>query len=51
MRIRINPLVDFVFKLMVGSPEHPRVTVHFLNAMLRPVVPIVSVEILEPACW
>ena len=48
MRIRIDPRVDFAFKLMLGSPLHTAVTVHFLNALLRPKVPIVSVEILNP---
>ena len=48
MLIRIDPRVDFAFKLMIGSPQHPAVTVHFLNAMLQPSVPIVSVEILNP---
>jgi predicted transposase/invertase (TIGR01784 family) len=48
MRIRIDPRVDFAFKLMLGSPLHTAVTVHFLNALLRPRVPIVSVEILNP---
>jgi predicted transposase/invertase (TIGR01784 family) len=48
MSIRIDPRVDFAFKLMLGSPQHSSVTVHFLNAVLRPTVPIVSVEILNP---
>jgi len=34
--IGIDPLVDFAFKLLLGSPEHARVTVHFLNAILGP---------------
>lgn len=32
--IGIDPLVDYAFKLLLGSPEHARVTVHFLNAIL-----------------
>ena len=48
MAIRIDPRVDFVFKLMIGNPKHRRVTVHFLNALLKLKVPIVSVEILNP---
>ena len=32
--IGIDPLVDFAFKLLLGSPEHAGVTVHFLNAIL-----------------
>ena len=30
----ISPLVDFAFKMTLGSSEHTRVTVHFLNAIL-----------------
>ena len=48
MAIRIDPRVDFVFKLMIGSPDHTRVTVHFLNSLLKLKVPIVSVTILNP---
>jgi len=32
--IGIIATVDFAFKLMLGSPEHTRITVHFLNAIL-----------------
>lgn len=48
MPLGIDPRVDFACKLMLGSPQHTAVTVHFLNSMLRPLVPIVSVEILNP---
>jgi predicted transposase/invertase (TIGR01784 family) len=48
MAIRIDPRVDFVFKLMIGCLKHTRVTVHFLNALLKLKVPIVSVTILNP---
>ena len=33
--IGINPMVDFVFKLLLGSPEHAAVTTQFLRAILR----------------
>jgi predicted transposase/invertase (TIGR01784 family) len=33
---------------MIGCPKHTRVTVHFLNALLKLKVPIVSVTILNP---
>lgn len=33
---------------MLGSPEHPGITIHFLNAMLQPSIPVVEVEILNP---
>ena len=46
--IGISPLVDFAFKMMLGSPEHTRVTVHFLNAILGERPKITSVEILNP---
>ena len=48
MSLKIDPRVDFACKLMLGSPEHSDVTIHFLNAMLRLAVPIVSVTILNP---
>jgi PD-(D/E)XK nuclease family transposase len=48
MALGIDPKVDFAFKLMLGSPEHTTVKVHFLNSMLRPKSPVVSVEILNP---
>lgn len=48
MPLGIDPRVDFACKLMLGSPTHTAVTIHFLNSMLRPLVPIVSVEILNP---
>jgi len=48
MPLGIDPKVDFAFKLMLGSPEHPAVTIHFLNAFLRLQVPVVDVEIVNP---
>ncbi|WP_197231240.1 Rpn family recombination-promoting nuclease/putative transposase [Novipirellula artificiosorum] len=48
MSIGIDPLVDFAAKRLLGSPEHWRITVHFLNAMLRFANPIVDVRILNP---
>lgn len=41
----LDPKVDFVFKNIFGSPKHPRVLISFLNAILKPVKKIVSVEI------
>ena len=46
--IGISPTVDFAFKLMLGNPEHARVTIHFLNAVLGDQTPILSVEFLNP---
>lgn len=48
MQLGIDPRVDYACKLMLGSPDHSAVTVHFLNAMLRPNVPVVEVQILNP---
>lgn len=33
MAIGIDPTVDYAFKLILGSPEHPAITLHFLNAV------------------
>lgn len=44
----IDPQVDFAFKLMLGSPNHTRITIHFLNAVLQMPSPVVWVEILNP---
>ena len=41
-------LVDFAFKLMLGSPEHSGVTIHFLNSILVDQPRITHVEILNP---
>ena len=46
--IGICPTVDFAFKATFGSPEHTRVTVHFLNSVLRLPSPITSVTIQNP---
>ncbi len=48
MAIGISPTVDFAFKLMLGSPEHSRVTIHFLNAILVGQPRIMDVQILNP---
>jgi predicted transposase/invertase (TIGR01784 family) len=34
--------------MLLGDPAHSRLTIHFLNAVLRPDSPIVSVEHLNP---
>lgn len=48
MNIGIDPLVDFAAKRLLGSPEHSRITLHFLNSVLRREDPIVDVVILNP---
>lgn len=46
--IDIDPTVDFACKMLLGNPEHPQLTIHFLNSVMRPVIPIVGVEYLNP---
>ena len=48
MAIGIDPTVDFAFKKLLGSPEHPAITLHFLNAVLGGDPEIREVEILNP---
>lgn len=48
MIIDICPTVDLAFKLMLGSPEHTAVTVHFLNAVLGGSPRIRQAMILNP---
>jgi predicted transposase/invertase (TIGR01784 family) len=48
MAIGIDPTVDFAFKRLLGSPEHTRITVHFLNAVLGGVPRITDVTICNP---
>ncbi len=45
MRGLLDPKVDFVFKNIFGSPKDPRAWISFLNAALKPVNKITSVEI------
>jgi predicted transposase/invertase (TIGR01784 family) len=46
--ISISPTVDFAFKMMLGSPEHAPVTIHFLNAILGGRLRITQVKFLNP---
>ena len=41
----LNPKIDFVFKKIFGSEEHPDVLISFLNAVLKQKNKIVEVEI------
>ena len=41
----LDPKVDFVFKNIFGSEKHPEILISFLNAILKPEIPIVRVEI------
>ncbi len=46
--IGINPTVDFACKALLGSPEHPAVTLHFINSILSGDPVITEVTILNP---
>ena len=48
MAIGIDPTVDFACKRVLGSPDHPEITLHFLNAVLQFPTPIRHVRILNP---
>ncbi len=48
LTIGIDPTVDFAFKKLLGSPEHSRITIHFLNAVLGGSPRISEVTILNP---
>ena len=46
--IEIDPTVDYACKMLLGNPSHSRLTLHFLNAVLKPESPIVGVNYLNP---
>lgn len=48
MIIGIRPTVDYAFKLLFGSPEYFRVTIHFLNAVLSRLLRISEISIQNP---
>ena len=48
MKHFIDPQVDCVFKAVLGSENNKPVLISFLNAIVKPDFPIVSVEILNP---
>lgn len=41
----LSPKVDFVFKKIFGSEKHPNILISFLNAVMKPIDLIKSVEI------
>ncbi|TWU01449.1 Rpn family recombination-promoting nuclease/putative transposase [Neorhodopirellula pilleata] len=49
MNLGIDPKVDFACKRLLGNPDHPDLTIHFLNSVLRPESPITDVQILNPS--
>ena len=48
METEILLTVDFAFKLTVGNPEHPAITLHFVNAVLSDEQPIREITFLNP---
>jgi hypothetical protein len=36
MKHKINPIVDCVFKAILGAEENKNLLIHFLNAILEP---------------
>ena len=48
MRSTLDPSLDVVFKLLLGSPEGRGSLIALLTAILKPKAPIVSVEVLNP---
>ena len=48
MPIGIIPLVDYAFKMLLGNQHHPRVTIHFLNAVLGGKHRISQIEFINP---
>ena len=46
--IEIDPTVDYACKMLLGNPSHSRLTVHFLNAVLKPESSIMEVTYLNP---
>jgi hypothetical protein len=49
MKHKINPMIDCVFKEILGSEEHKGLLIHFLNAVLIPTgsIPIKKVDLLR----
>ena len=43
----LDPKVDFIFKKIFGSEKHPNILISFLNAVIKPITPIVHVELKE----
>lgn len=48
MKHLINPTIDCVFKAILGAVENTDLLCHFLNSILQPTSPIVSVNINNP---
>ncbi|MBL8817712.1 MAG: Rpn family recombination-promoting nuclease/putative transposase [Planctomyces sp.] len=44
----VDPTVDFAFRKLFGDPRNSDILIDLLNSVLQPVVPITSVEVLNP---
>ena len=47
MKPLLDPKVDFVFKRIFGSEQHPNILISFLNAVIKPVDAIVGVDLRD----
>ena len=45
MTYLLSPKVDLVFKRIFGNEKHPNILISFLNAVMKPIDPIKSVQI------
>lgn len=48
MKHFIDPTIDYVFKRLLASSGHEKVLIDFLNSLINPATPIVTVEVLNP---
>ena len=48
MPIDISPRVDIVFRVLFGSADHTDLLLDLLNSVLRPLTPVVAVELDDP---
>ena len=48
MRHLIDPLVDCVFKALLGDPDNTDILLSFLNAFLAPDEPLTDVQLVNP---
>ena len=44
----IDPTIDFVFKLILGTPGNEDLLIDFVNRIVKPTSPIVSVTFINP---
>jgi len=48
MKHRIDPTVNCVFKAILGAEENKNLLLHFLNHIVKPSVPLLHVDLLNP---